>query len=173
MEHFEGDNDWPPYLGVGQETKINGQRYALAIQYNVLTLTVGKDVPYDGEPEEPSIVQTQTWEASGSGGYVVEYSVDSFQTAVRVSVIDNALDAFAVPSDDYQWRVRPQDGDKWTKGEALSAKGGDDEIPQHIVSNDDGVADVFFTKSRGTWNGCYSMRTMPVRAIFSLQARTN
>ncbi len=156
--HYEGDNDWPPYLGVGQETKINGQRYALAIQHNVLTLTVGKDVPYNGEPEEPSIVQTQTWEASGSGGYVVEYSADNFQTAVRVNVTDNALDAFAVPSDDYQWRVRPQDGDKWTTGEALSAEGGDDETPQHIVSNDDGVADVFFTKSCGTWNGGFEAR---------------
>ena len=155
-----GNDDNTVFLSVGQETKINNKRYALAIQHNVLTLTVGKNVPYNGEPEEPeaNIMQTQNWTAGGNGNYVVEYSTDSFQTALRVNVAGNALDSYAMPEGDYLWRVRQADGEDWTLGEELAIDGGYGDEPLQIVSNDDGVADVFFARTTGTWTTDYMAR---------------
>jgi len=54
---YEGDNDWPEYLYVGNECTINGTKYALAVKNDILTLTVGKGAePGPGPgPDDPGV----------------------------------------------------------------------------------------------------------------------
>ena len=104
-----------------------------------------------------NIIQTQTW-TGDSDAYVVEYSADGFQTALRVSVGSNAVDAFALPSGSYQWRVRPQEGGDWTAAQSLSSENAGAEEPIFIQSNADGVDDVFFARATGTWSEGYTAR---------------
>lgn len=129
----------------GDAIRSNGFEYSLYNQDANIYFDVN-------ESTEPYEITTQEWDGA-DGTYIVEYSRDDFQTAVRVSVDTTAIDAFAMPSGDYQWRVRPQDSGEWTAGEPLVVKDEKDNDPKHIVSNDNAIADVFFAKSRGTWNG--------------------
>ena len=123
----------------------NGFEYSLYNQDATIYFNVN-------ESSEPYEITTQEWDGA-DGTYIVEYSRDDFQTAVRVSVDSTAVDSFAMPSGDYQWRVRPQDSGEWTAEGTLAVKDEKDNDPKHIASNDNAITDVFFTKPRGTWNG--------------------
>ncbi len=129
----------------GDAIRSNGFEYSLYNQDANIYFNVN-------ESTEPYEITTQEWDGA-DGTYIVEYSRDNFQTAVRVSVDSTAVDSFAMPSGDYQWRVRPQDGGEWTAGETLTMKDEKDNDPKHIVSNDNAITDVFFAKPRGMWNG--------------------
>ncbi len=136
----------------GDAIRDNGLEYKLYSQNSDIYLDVNTIV----EPYAVT-VQTQEWEGA-DGIYIIEYSRDDFQTAVRASVASTAVDSYGMPSGDYQWRVRPQDSDEWTANGTLAVKDEIDNEPKHIVSNDNAITDVFFAKPRGTWNGGFEAR---------------
>ena len=151
---YEGDNDWPQYLAVGTECEINGTRYALSLKNDVLTLTIGEDIP-DIASEVPA--QTQEWELpSDTDSYVVEYSTDNFEHVARLIVCGTALDSFAAPAG-CQWRVRAEEDDEWTVVDEIAAVPEDDK-PKFIKSNADGVDDVFFARASKVWGSNYQAR---------------
>ena len=136
----------------GDAIRDNGLEYKLYSQNSDIYLDVNTIV----EPYAVT-VQTQEWEGA-DGIYIIEYSRDDFQTAVRASVASTAVDSYGMPSGDYRWRVRPQDSDEWTANGTLAVKDEIDNEPKHIVSNDNAITDVFFAKPRGTWNGGFEAR---------------
>ena len=129
----------------GDAIRSNGFEYSLYNQDATIYFNVN-------ESSEPYEITTQEWDGA-DGTYIIEYSTDDFQTAVRARVDATAVDTFGMPSGDYQWRVRPQDSNEWTAEGTLTAKEEKNNEPKHIVSNDDSITDVFFAKPRGTWNG--------------------
>ena len=99
--------------------------------------------------------QVQTWEASGTGGYIVEYSQNSFETALRVNTDINAMTAYSMPSGGYTWRVRPLEGGDWyVDSFYINAEATPDE-PKLVQANTEGVADLILTKAHGIWEGGY------------------
>jgi Ca2+-binding RTX toxin-like protein len=101
--------------------------------------------------------QTQTWEnVEAATQYIVEYSTDNFEHAIRLEVDSTSLDSFRMPEGDYRMRVRA-DGDEWTELEPVSAKATDDK-PKLVKSNADGNADAFFLNAASTWESLYAAR---------------
>lgn len=95
-----------------------------------------------------------SWSPTGAANYIVEYSADDFEHSVRVSVSRNALDSFALPSGNYQWRVKGADDENFVRGEDIVSFGGGD-APQAVQAAADGIADLIFGRTVGVWSDRY------------------
>ena len=152
--YYEGGPSYGSYLWLGGSSEFNGKLYSLAVKDDILTLTVGEGTPII---ISDVIARTQMWDQpSDSGSYVVEYSTDDFEHAVRIVVNDTALDSFAAPVG-CQWRVRAEEDDEWTEPDTIYGAPMDDE-PKFIKSNDDGITDVFFARANSTWNSGFQAK---------------
>ena len=99
----------------------------------------------------------QSWTATGAERYVVEYSTDGFEHVMSVTVGGNGVDSPELPAGTYQWRVRSENDEQWTRGENIVAESAD-TTPKVVRSDADGKDDVFFATASGTWGGKYSAR---------------
>ena len=140
----------------GNGSKIGGKNYALSVKNDVLTLTVGSGavIPDDPIVIPDIIARTQMWNLpSETYSYILEYSTDNFEHAMRILVNDTALDSFAAPAG-CQWRVRPAESDEWNEPDTIYGAPPDDE-PKFVRSNADGVSDVFFARAGEVWGSGY------------------
>ena len=112
-------------------------------------------------PKMEVVTQTQTWEAAGQSGevvegtqYIVEYSLDNFEHVIQIAVNSNSLDSFQMPAGTYQWRVKSEDADDWSVGQTFVAAA-ESDTPKVVQSNEDGNDDLFFATPNGTWENIY------------------
>ncbi|MCI5779084.1 MAG: hypothetical protein MR051_04615 [Lentisphaeria bacterium] len=156
--YIEGGASYGDYIWFGGNgSEINGRDYALSVKDDILTLTVGESAPPTPIIVSDVIARTQWWDQpSDTGSYVVEYSTDDFEHAVRIVVNDTALDSYAAPAG-CQWRVRPEGSGEWTEPDTIYGAPTDGE-PKFVRSNADGVDDVFFARANGTWDGGYQAK---------------
>ena len=90
------------------------------------------------------------WDAvPGAKGYVVEYSTDDFATVISVETPSNSLDSFALPETTFKWRVRALEDEAWSYGNEITGK--DVSGADKLVSDRDGVKDLFFANAEGVW----------------------
>ncbi len=143
-------------ITVGNTVKIDETDYTLNLNEAALTLTVKTRTP----PPD-NLVGTKdrvSWDPTGTGGYVVEYSMDNFEHAVQATASTNALDTQDLPAGTYQWRVKTDDS-IWAVGDPIDS----DNTPEPaklLQSNGDGSGDIFFATPVGTWNDCsYALHT--------------
>ena len=95
------------------------------------------------------------WDAvAGAAGYVVELSADNFANIIRIVTGSNSVDLFELPAGDYAWRVTVQDGGT-AVGTSFNVPAGAVEVKE-IVSDKDGITDLFFAKANGTWSNEYA-----------------
>ena len=83
--------------------------------------------------------------------------MDDFRHMIRLPVKTNEVDSFLIPSTTYRWRVRPEDGGEWTKGDPVTGTSVNVE-PKLVKSDADGNADVFFANFVGRWDSGYEAR---------------
>ena len=96
-----------------------------------------------------------SWEdPANSASYVAEYSTDGFATAVTLVTNTCAVDAYALPSGTFQWRVRAEGSSQWVYGEEITAA--EREDASVLTSDADGDTDIFFGSARGVWEANYA-----------------
>ena len=142
-------------LTVGETIKIGDADYTLNLTDSLLTLTV---VTPDVVPT--NLVGTKdgvSWDSTGAANYVVEYSMDDFESVLQTATESTAVDMYELPAGTYQWRVREDSGEEWAVGNAIESEAGTD-APKVVRSNADGSKDLFFAATNGTWdNFCFAM----------------
>ena len=142
-------------LLVGKTIFIEGTSYTLNLNGSVLSVTV---VVQGIDPTPPTnLVGTKdrvSWDSTGIGGYVVEYSTDGFGHILSVATSTTAVDMLDLPAGTYQWRVRNDEGGGWAVGEEIVSDN-DPAVPQLLESNADGNNDLFFAKASGTWENIF------------------
>ena len=98
-----------------------------------------------------------SWDATGAEQYIVEYSADDFENAIRAAAAAPAVDLLELPAGTYQWRVRSEGNERWTQGENI-VSGNTGAVPKVVGSAADGSGDIFFAAANGTWTGGYAAR---------------
>ncbi|MBO5723621.1 MAG: hypothetical protein J6S58_02210, partial [Lentisphaeria bacterium] len=86
--------------------------------------------------------------------YIVEYSMDNFETVISFETFNTAVDSLAMPSGNYQWRVKALDGEWSTSLETIAVQQ-DSLESQYITSDEDGNMDLFFVNAKGKWRTGY------------------
>ena len=87
-------------------------------------------------------------------GYVVEYSLDNFETILKVETAGSALSTLSLPQGTYQWRVRPVEITEWSSGNEITAE---DSLKSEVLeAAEDGNTDVFFASGVTRWEVGYS-----------------
>ena len=92
-------------------------------------------------------------EMPGTGRYIVEYSTDNFNSAASFTTDAAGVDTFALPEAPYLWRVRSANSQEWAYGEEIS--GVPAAAPEKVISDNDGMADLFFARSTEQWSTAY------------------
>ena len=92
-------------------------------------------------------------EMPGTGRYIVEYSTDNFNSAASFTTDAAGVDTFALPEAPYLWRVRSANSQEWAYGEEIS--GVPAAAPEKVISDNDGMADLFFARSTEQWSMAY------------------
>ena len=85
---------------------------------------------------------------SGVPPYIIEYSVDHFETVLLFETEACALDTYGLPAGEYRWQVDGAEGTPFTV-EAC-------EDVRLFVSDGDGTEDLFFGSPRGVWGREYA-----------------
>ena len=98
-----------------------------------------------------------SWGTTGAPRYVAEYSMDSFEHAIRLTTTQTGLDSLNLPAGTYQWRVRSEDNGPWAQGESIISDNAN-TVPKTISSTANGNGDVFFATANGTWTDGYSAK---------------
>ena len=128
---------------------VGETEYLLTLTGDSLSVTIRPATVSDVAP------QTQTWEKTGdTAKYVVEYSTDNFEHVIRLTVDSDSLNFFRMPADNYQMRVKPEDGGEWAVVDTAEPVKTDD-APKLIKSDADGNADVFFINAIDKWESGY------------------
>ena len=135
-------------LSVGDTLKIGDEAFTLNLTGAALTLTV----------KGPEIVPTNlvgtkdrvSWDSTGAGQYVVEYSTDNFEHTIQIITQGTAVDLLDLPAGTYQWRVKAAEGETWAVGQEIVSDNAPG-TPQVLQSNADGNEDVFFVVADGAW----------------------
>ncbi len=113
---------------------------------------------YSFEIESPLTVQMNSSKEGVSwsiipeaSGYTVHVSQDGFDHAVSFETTETGIDFFALPSGSYQWQLSEIGSGKLSVVENISA-GESVEQPEKILSNGNGILDVFFADISGRWD---------------------
>ena len=139
-------------LAVGETLKIGNFDYTLNLTESVLSVIVKDPIPPPpGNPVGDK--NCVSWDSSGAGTYVVEYSTDNFEHVIRTNVNSNEVDLLELPAGTYQWRVKANGGEEWAVGDEIVSD--NDNTPKVLQSNSDGSDDLFFAKSGETWESFY------------------
>ena len=150
--------------GYSREFSCTVNTASLTEGENVLTVKIGSQ--NDGGAVSSASVtvackngdvvpQTQTWEKIGEAAqYVVEYSTDDFEHAIRLAVDSNSLDSYQLPEGSYQVRVRPANGGEWKETDPVVA-GSEGDDSKLVRSNADGNTDAFYVNAAGVWSAGY------------------
>ena len=123
----------------GDDLVHKGITYSLDKANGNLTLTVG--VATSGISNLQATVARTTWSGNAS---TVEYSQNSFSTALKLNTSGTAIDTYQTPAGAWQVRV---DADAQTSFNAATPE----TAPAQLVSDADGDMDVFFAKTNTTW----------------------
>lgn len=143
---------------VGQTVYAGDSRFTLNLTDETLSVTVVADAGPDDAPTNPTgTAEKVSWDATGTGPYVVEYSTDGFEHVVSVVTAGTAIDTPELPAGTYQWRVKTESGSDWAVGNAIVSEAGSD-APKAVRSNADGNEDLFFATPDGTWGYLYYAR---------------
>ncbi|MBR4254850.1 MAG: AIDA repeat-containing protein [Lentisphaeria bacterium] len=138
---------------VGETVKVGYDDYTLNLTDGTLSLTVEAPdlTPTNlvGTPERVS------WDATGAAQYIVEYSADSFDHAIRTTTTGSAMDLLELPAGTYQWRVRGDANSDWAVGEAIVSDTEPGGPPKAVQSNADGSDDIFFAVQDGAWEDIF------------------
>lgn len=103
-----------------------------------------------------------SWSISAAvSGYVVEYSQDDFSTVITVETVTTGLSHYNMEGGTWQWRVRPVFSSEWTVGGDFIVTT-NSTAPTIFAAVADDVAEVFFVKSQGIWNGNYQAQHVGV-----------
>ena len=86
--------------------------------------------------------------------FIVEYSPDNFETALRLTVSGEKLDHYLTSDSTLQWRISP-DGKNWiSSGELVFEQ--NDPSAEKVFSDNDGDMDLFFASASGRWSDSYA-----------------
>jgi len=134
-------------LTVGDTIQIGDEDFTLNLTGSALTLEVkGTEII------PTNLVGTKdrvSWDPTGAGQYVVEYSTDDFQYAIQILTTGTAVDMLDLPAGKYQWRVKAGDSE-WAVGDEIVSDN-TSGTPKVIQSEENGDEDLFFADSNGTW----------------------
>ena len=145
-------------LAAGETLSVGGTGYTLNLTDETLSVTVVTAAGPDDAPTNPTgTAEKVSWDATGTGPYVVEYSTDGFEHVVSVVTAGTAIDTPELPAGTYQWRVKTESGSDWAVGNAIVSEAGSD-APKAVRSNADGNEDLFFATPDGTWGYLYYAR---------------
>ena len=122
-----------------------------------------------------------SWKSSDAANkYVVDFSTDSFDHALRFTTVGTAVDLLGLPGGTYQWRVKvkrdddesgdaggvaddagdasagvdAEEADVWSVGQEIVSDGTNGK-PIVLQSKADASDDIFFATPNGTWSGIY------------------
>ena len=136
-------------LAVGETLKVGEIDYTLNLTESTLSITV--EVPIPPPPDNPvGDKDGVSWDSSGAGTYVVEYSTDHFEHVIRTTVNTNKVDSLELPAGTYQWRVKADGGEEWAVGADIVSDN-ETSTAKALRSNEDGNSDIFFVTPNGTW----------------------
>ena len=93
--------------------------------------------------------------------FYVEYSTDSFSSALQITVETRCVDSYNMPGGNYQWQVSGDQGSSWHEGGSFTAESA--SAPQRYVSDADGDMDIFFAEADGTWDAGYAAEHQGIR----------
>ena len=107
----------------------------------------------DAAGNESEISVGEAFTVSGFQPYIVEYSTDSFEHVLRLTVSTDALDSFRLPTGTYEWRMRSESVSDWQTGDPIVSIA--DNVPTFVKSDADGNDDLFFANACGVWEVGY------------------
>jgi Ca2+-binding RTX toxin-like protein len=135
-------------LAPGESVRIGCNDYTLNLNDSTLSVTV--EAP-DLTPENLVGAKDRvSWDPNGAEQYVVEYSTDDFEHAIRATASTGAIDMLELPAGTYQWRVKADANSGWAVGEDIVSDNGSGTA-KALRSNGDGNGDIFFATPNGTW----------------------
>ncbi len=107
----------------------------------------------DAAGNESEISVGEAFTVSNFEPYIVEYSTDSFEHVLRLTVSTAALDSFRLPTGTYEWRIRSESVSDWQTGAPIVSVV--EHAPEFVQSDGDGNDDLFFANPCGTWEAGY------------------
>ena len=142
-------------LSLQQPLKTDGAIYTLSLADRRLSLDIAvkSTLPYDLEGNADGV----SWKGS-SREFHVQYSQDGFEHALSLDADGHSIDTYALPTGEYQWRVRNADDENWANGETIIADGPKGTAPNSWKSTHNGSKDLFFGNVNGTWSSSYQAR---------------
>ena len=101
------------------------------------------------------------WKKTSSSPCIIEYSKDDFSSGLSFSVRGSAADVLNLPSGDYRIRARIADSEVWSETREITVAPSPTGA-RLLVSQEDGVGDLFFADAAGAWETGHAARHVGV-----------
>ena len=146
-------------FSVNDEGKLVSRYYDIYKGYredvfHEITLNFAYDLFADAEKVSIGDKNGLSFESVEGTDFTAAYSQDGFSTALVVEVEAGGLATYGLPAGEYTVRLSGDGGATWSVSQEIVS---DNTIePQELVSDADGVTDLFFAQVTGLWEKGYA-----------------
>ena len=159
VHDFTCNTDTDDLFSVNDEGKLVSRYYDIYKGYredvfHEITLNFAYDLFADAEKVSIGDKNGLSFESVEGTDFTAAYSQDGFSTALVVEVEAGGLATYGLPAGEYTVRLSGDGGATWSVSQEIVS---DNTIePQELVSDADGVTDLFFAQVTGQWEAGFA-----------------